>query len=134
MKDEKQEKMLFKKSNSVSQKIADYEMAFDLIGELIANVKSEEEVIKRIINVFSTLFVFERLIFASIENNELKYYTSNQKLESISDEIKGIMSEFKGQFEKLEGNKSFLVRIEHNNVTYGVVFVNNIEFSERIDQ
>ncbi len=115
-----------------NKQIANYEIAFDMIKTL-TQLKSEEEVINFIINIFETLFSPKSTIFATVKKNQIDLIKSNPSDKKL--DLKRLKSFLTKDVEYLlVENNSFLLKLIYKGDCFGVISIEEIHFPKYISR
>ncbi|MBF0410184.1 MAG: response regulator [Candidatus Riflebacteria bacterium] len=120
-----------------SKQISEFSMIFDIIPSL-AKITSEDTVIERIIDLFSTLFAAEKMVYLKESEPSIQQTYSrdqgwgngeDQQLESLRS-----MCNFEGEYAFTADNNGFILKIAYDDKILGYIFVINVTFQQFIQR
>ena len=114
----------------IQKMLADLSMVNIIMGEIVM-MKTEEAVIKGIMELIEKLFAPEEILYLNIDNGRSKIFSS-EKGSLRKKEIYDELTSFKGDSGVSDNNKSIWFKIKYINNEIGVVKVINIAFPEYI--
>jgi diguanylate cyclase (GGDEF)-like protein len=112
-----------------SQKSADYAMGLDLLTELVKEL-TEEEIIKKIFELFSRLFAPRRMVFYHMVNGQIADIIVQDSRTQDPAVPKTWAEDRKEECAWLEEEKGFYLRMSHQGQVYGHLEVLSVAFPE----
>lgn len=120
---------IYKDAERAKKKTADYMMSIDLLTELVSAF-SEQEVITKIMDLFSMLCASQNIVFIRLEEKQAKYVLTLNPPEPDEAEIQGWLENNLETSSWLEDEQGFYLRLNHQDNDLGYLRVTEIPFPE----
>ncbi len=113
-----------------NQRLAEYAMVFDMLGEL-TGITNEEAAIHKIMELFSMLFAPRNLIYLPIKDGKPKKIKTSPPSLPVSEERLERLHSFTGNVAWTDSEKGFTLAIQHSGRTLGVLELDGLLFANR---
>jgi len=117
-----------KKLTDAQRNMANYAMAFDLLSKINEKL-DEKEIISKIIEIFTILFAPQQIIYLVMKESKVIHSFSSCTVEP--DVLEKLASLNENHLLQEDG---FIVKLEYDNKTIGIVSVEHVTFAQYITQ
>jgi len=106
---------------------SEYAMALDLLAKISLS-GSENEVVERILELFTILFSPQKLSYLSLEEGQPGHVYSLSSITEDDDSLKKRLANFTEKYSWTKSGKGFLLTIKHEGIPLGILEVDKISF------